>query len=604
MIISLEQILFERLHCELWQGGKEKFYPPEKRKSFWQVIIPGTYHSEGAAKLVQLYFKALEKELAAELSQHSITYWLYVYRKLAPKSIGFQKDAVTIYWTRAIFEAAVQKYGRFDECGGIAVSTDVDERKILNGILFDKSIPQELRDKGRRNLKESERTILLNFGLDELRQIYMIEGLAHEIWRTVAMMRIIGKGSPIIVEPDSEVIVRDGRSAGLDKLVSIFDERGSRYGVEVSATGTVFGSNVKDVSEGGVFLIPEYNVRAIPGKRFEKLLSNLNLEVGPDFNFNFVWPPFELKNFYQSHVAFSDGFEDKHGLPLEEFIAILGTLLLRVACSWTGNKDRLLGLWQRGYEQISSKDFIIGEIRKYISEIVKELRLTVEVDKIDVGRVVSFLELTDEKRNNIDLRTHGPHYVFLPFGRGRFCVDYAWIRRSLYNLFYGVELDVQNFKGHILETVVREEESPLPSKKCKGYDGSSKQIDASYGVGDTLVIGECKTKSKSFGFFRGDATAINHRNEFIRKVLAEVDEKARWLVGHPKGTNYDIQEFARIIPIVITPFVEYIPSLEDWYWLEDGLPRVLTPKELKEKLSDGTIARVSRITSNGFMIVK
>lgn len=601
LCVSLEQIYFWKLHLELW-GGKENFYPPEKRRSFWQVIIPGVYYSEGAAKLLQLYVEGLEKELAGELSKRSIAYWVYVYRRLGLGSIGPQKDGPTIYWTRAIFEAAVQKYGRLDQCGGIGISTEVDEQLILSGILFDASIPKRSRDTAKASLKKSEHVVLLSFGLDELRQIYRLEALAYEIWRTIAMMRIVGKEAPMIVDPDSEPMVRDGRSSTLEELVRIFDERGQRQGMGVSRTGTSFGAEEENFGEGGFFLIPQYNVGGVTGKELEQLLSNFNLEVGPDFNFNFVWCPFQLKNFYRCHVPFREGFKEKYDVSLEEVMAVLGALLERATCIWAGDGGRLVAYWQRGYEQISSMDFVVTELRGYISRAVSGLGLTVEPDKVDVSRVIRLLGLTDEKRANIDLVTHGPHYVFLPFGRDRFCIDYAWIGRLLYNLFYDVKCHDGNFKAQILEDVVQKEGAPLTNKPCKGDDGTFKQVDASYRAGDTLVIAECKAKARSFAFFRGDSTAINYRNQFIKDALEEVDGKAKWLVAHPKGTTHDICEFSRILPVVVTPFVEYIPSLDDWYWIEEGLTRILTAAELKEKLSDGTIERASQTTSNVFMI--
>jgi hypothetical protein len=173
-----------------------------------------------------------------------------------------------------------------------------------------------------------------------------------------------------------------------------------------------------------------------------------------------------------------------------------------------------------------------------------------------------------------------------------------------YNLFYEVKLDDQRFKGAILENLVQSKDSPLLRKKCNALDGSSKQIDTAFSISNTILIVECKAKGKSFGFFRGEANAINFRNEFIIDSLKSVDNKAKWLALNPLGKNYDIRTFKHIIPVVVTPFVEYIPSLNDWFWLGDRIPRVLTPRELKRRISDGTIKKVSKTTTNIFRIRK
>jgi hypothetical protein len=65
-------------------------------------------------------------------------------------------------------------------------------------------------------------------------------------------------------------------------------------------------------------------------------------------------------------------------------------------------------------------------------------------------------------------------------------------------------------------------------------------------------------------------------------------------VEHPKGTNYDITGFSDILPIVVTPFVEYIPSLKSYYWLSKELPRVMTPAELKKALENETFSAITR----------
>jgi hypothetical protein len=65
-----------------------------------------------------------------------------------------------------------------------------------------------------------------------------------------------------------------------------------------------------------------------------------------------------------------------------------------------------------------------------------------------------------------------------------------------------------------------------------------------------------------------------------------VEEKARWLAERPIGKNYNVTGFRRILPIAVTPFVEFIPGTESWFWLTQELPRVLTPWELQEALGN------------------
>jgi hypothetical protein len=78
----------------------------------------------------------------------------------------------------------------------------------------------------------------------------------------------------------------------------------------------------------------------------------------------------------------------------------------------------------------------------------------------------------------------------------------------------------------------------------------------------------------------------------------EVDDKAHWLTAHPRGRNYDLGKYQGIIPLGVSPFVEYIPSLNARYWLKDGLPRVLTPNELSDFLSSPVTSESAMALNN------
>jgi hypothetical protein len=169
-------------------------------------------------------------------------------------------------------------------------------------------------------------------------------------------------------------------------------------------------------------------------------------------------------------------------------------------------------------------------------------------------------------------------------------VDYAWIHRRLYDLFLGVSISDQNFKGLALETAVAEESSVLPQGRCKALDGTERQIDYAYSVEDHLVVVECKAVSRSIAYDRGDPEAILYRQKnVVDRALKEADEKAAWIVERPVGKNYDITRFRDVLPIAVSPFVEFIPSKSSRYWISNDVARVLTPEELREVLSNPSI---------------
>src|SRR5262249_45393480 len=126
---------------------------------------------------------------------------------------------------------------------------------------------------------------------------------------------------------------------------------------------------------------------------------------------------------------------------------------------------------------------------------------------------------------DIDVGYPGPHSVFLPCGQDYKFIDYAHLWRRLYHLFHQVTPSDQNFKGEALEIFTRGERSVLPSGELKAVDSTSRQIDAAFGIGELLVIAECRAVARSIAFDRGDPVALEKRRQVIETALNDIDEK-------------------------------------------------------------------------------
>lgn len=142
-----------------------------------------------------------------------------------------------------------------------------------------------------------------------------------------------------------------------------------------------------------------------------------------------------------------------------------------------------------------------------------------------------------------------------------------------------------------MEELVHAGESVLPDGPCRLPDGVEREVDAALAVGKTLILAECRAFGRSFGIERGDPASIEFRNNKIRKALADADEKASRLAAAPVGRNYDLSAFDRIVPVAVTPFAEFIPSLDQHYWLTADIPRVLTPPELDDAIKAGVFGK-------------
>jgi len=573
------------MHQNIKQSQEEIISPHPIRNLFWKLIPDGIYGTDKARELLNSYLVSVESELSKHIKQCSLAYCLHLYRRLSPGPIGRDKQPATIGLTRAILEAVFQKYASFSLCGKIAESESIPIDEVLGGLLMDEEYEPE-----RNIVAQGNQLVLANFTSIDLQHQYELERLAYEIWRTAAALRTIGKGAPLVVcgPPDS---FHDERSDDLDFLVINYDQR--YRSLSHTATGVEFSNSNTLKSIGGV-LLPLYNLGEVTAKDYEKLLQSMFKTKFPsEFTFNFVWFPFNLRDYRNAHLPFAIPFKEKYEISLDAVLAVIAAILLRVLLIWEKfGISAFTKFHQRAYEGPITYELLLDEINTFIPHACVLLEVEESsISKNDVLAAFRFWELNETKRDDIGLSYSGPHHLFLPIQSNKYFIDYAWIHRRLYDLFIGVQIPDQNFKGAALEKAVQEGPSMLPTRSCKAISGEQRQIDYAVARGEYLLIAECKVVGRSIGFDRGDPRSIIYRiDKVVNLSLSQVDEKASWLASNPVGTNYDISSYDYILPIGVSPFVEFIPSKDTRYWISDTIPRVLTVKEFKELITDkGTI---------------
>jgi hypothetical protein len=595
LVLEYYQLAFLSIVKELSVPGRYSPAPSAKRRSFWQLIPPGLYSPVKGQEFVHLYLRSLEDDLRTRTSQQSIAYWLHVFRRLAPTPIGRDTSPTTVLLTRAALEAAVQKWASFALCGRVAHSDRVPPSAILKGFLIATRDEQTLAF-----LRAQPQLVLTDFGAPEYLAALETEKLGYEVWRSMALLRILGKGAQLEVG-DAEELVHDNRSDELDTLVRHYDQRGGGLPT-ATATGTVFEHAFQERS-AGVVVLPHYNVEGITFAQlrplFQRFLGRPLGTPGGQGGPNFVWLPFNLRTFYEAHQPFSAAFRETHGVALESVLAVIGTICRELFLAWLEQPERhLLRLWQRAYDGPLRLAEYEETIRVNVPLALAALQLPFDPASLDVRAGVEFLTLREDRRQDIGISYSGPHYVFLPAGEERVFADYAYLWLRLYHLFHGVSVPDQNFKGDALERSVHRGESVLPTGELKGCDGTRRQVDAAFALDDILVIAECRAVTRSIAVDRGDLQALEKRKQVIEKALNDIDEKARWLASHREGTNYDVTPYRLILPVGITPFTEFISSLASRFWISDTLPRVLTPAELAAALDDGSMTAAAPASPN------
>lgn len=588
LFLDYSAIPLALIGLDLLKSGYDVGAPHPKRRAFWLVVPPGQYSSSEIRPLLGQYMRGLEIEMQSVIECECLVYWLHVYRRLFPGCIGADKKPTTAMLVRSTMDAALQKYAPIAPLGRVAMSTDVDPSAILGGLLMSGEF-RETRD----FVLASPMLVLTDFGTQQLRELYDLEKLAYEVWRTSAMLRITGKGAPVVVD-DSVHCVRDSRSDDLDDSVVLFDRRNERGAAAASShTATVYSDS--PMPEEAVVL-PHFNVGGFvfEGEVLRALEAAVGARLTMPFKPNFLWAPMNLRAYYRAHRPFAEAFRVRHGVSLESVLCIVAALSRRAfAARSIRGPSWAFQQMQRGYEGPRPKDYILEELRGFTGRGLHVLGLDpTETQSIDVEAGFAFWELTDSIRAAIDVQYAGPHSVFVPFGEAAYYIDYAWITRRLADLFFGLTLEDQNFKGDALEEIVRSGVQALPSTPCQAADGTSRQVDASYRLGRDLVIAECRACWRSVAFERGEPSALAYRAGKIDEAIEDVDEKARWFGCHRRGRNYDASWASRVVPVVVTPFVEYLPTWERRYWLAEASPRVMTPQELDELMAAGDSSRV------------
>ncbi len=486
---------------------------------------------------------------------------------------------MTIVYVRSIMGAAIQAYGQIRKCTKIEFSDKVPLEKVLGGILVDPIFEAE-----RRSLVGMPQIVLTEFSSVDLRRYYELEKIAYEIWRVSAHLRFIAKGGAIIVleYPSEEEQLGNDE---LESLISNYDNRLKlKDGMLVSSTGTVFYGTNSEITKFDYVLVPSINATKNTAKGNKEIFrDHFGIEFMNDVESNFYWSILEIGDYYKNHLPFADAFRNKHGVSLESVLMIIAIICIESNSAFTKSVDYFWRMMQRAYEGPYVRDQYLAKVKSWVDIGRKLLNISPDIE-LDLDAGFTFWELDESKRINIDLLFPGPHAIFIPFEEDRILIDYAWIAHRLYHLFYGIELSDQNFKGELLEISIRKRASYLPYVPLKSISKESRQIDASYSDGRTLIIIECKAIWHSIGFERGDMNAINYRIKKIDKAIDQIDDKAYWLKENQVGTNYDIRRHEKILPLVVTPFVEYIYSIRPKYWLNESIPRIMTPSELDDLL--------------------
>jgi hypothetical protein len=163
-----------------------------------------------------------------------------------------------------------------------------------------------------------------------------------------------------------------------------------------------------------------------------------------------------------------------------------------------------------------------------------------------------------------------------------FCAIFLILQSAMHFLGADETPKGKVFEDYVAEIMTKAGFQQWQKGELCAFDGSKREVDYSFINRNALFLCELKCINRSFAFEAGKTEAIKFRTDKLSSALDECDGKALWLSSRPQGKNYKLpQEVAAIVPVVVSPFPEYVWSRRDDYWLTEEIPRVCVPEELK-----------------------
>ncbi|MGA7678006.1 MAG: hypothetical protein WCA51_06505 [Dehalococcoidia bacterium] len=560
--------------------------------TFLSVLNPPcTFSNLESIDILLSLKKALEDRIADIISKHSIYYWIHLYRRLAPANTFRHESLVSVRLYRETMETAFVKYGRPEIGNDLVMGTNLDPQEVMSGEV--ERIDKEL---GIKAIHSYSGIFIKEFSMSHFLELLSLERLVSEYCHVIACLRRAYKGGNLIVENMEEYHVLNDNVT--ESLIQSVDKRNEKFGTTATDKGIPIGSPHYDYAKmGAICMLPIYNVERetledYPQDRFWNIKWSELLEPRNKMAPNFVFLPIDMYIYYLRHQFLGTVFVKEYGFSLECFVQC-AMALFYLTIYKSVESHGLVGseLMQRAYLAYTSLEKIANDIN---STILGMSKLFHDIPQIGAYRttiddIFSFLKrfvLDPAQRENVDLGTRSPRPLIIETWPGNYLVDYAAILSILFSAvsFEFAELGGKGliFEDYVIEKLTNNGFKLWEHQKIlKARDGTQKEIDISFLLGTAMFICECRSISMSRAYERGEKDALKFRRAKFESALKDCDTLAGWLSRHRLGTNFEVpQDISIIIPIAVSPFVEYIWSADEALWLTREIPRVCTPDEL------------------------
>jgi len=544
---------------------------------------------------------SIEFEFERTLSEHSVFYWLHIYRRIAPhlaRELGNNTDEQTVVAVRNYLEQAIYKYGRLSENHDYSLSSDVEFEDILGGLLesrIKKTLNKKQADYYKSLIQESKQWVLTSFDESSIFDIYYLEGIAYQYWYILAKMRAIGKG--IDAQIDKQGYINENRTTEQEFLIKSFDyrnlENSPSFGMTTNV-GTFVKSDLGSIEN--IILCALIN----SGRR---KLSDLGIKAElSDYSPNFIPFFINIDLFYKSHKYLEKKFKKKFGFGILELCQFVSALSYSGLSSVPdelfnikGSKNKawlaLYSNFQRGYKlyNLSPQELKL-KINSCFS-LLNNSGIFIESDlENQIDDILDFVTLEESTQSNMGIWSNGPKPILIK-SNDHYILDYSSIYYLFKNLFFGLKsYDSKNTKGFEFENQLGElarnngfdvilESSEIKTKYQK------REVDVGIRMDNKLYLFECKCFERPLNFDKGEPRTINYRIEELEKKLEQADTLREFVLDNRKGNNFDFSWATEVHSFVVSSYTEWVWSESEQLWAKDReLPRILSVYEVIELL--------------------
>lgn len=529
---------------------------------------------EDGNSFLESYMEFIEgkmKEVISKYTCHELLFWT---RRIAPMNV-YNRTDLTVLLYREALNNAITKYGDLksnfclDDLGKTVLPIYLKSYKVGNQ--------------------------LTNQICKVIADSYYLEDLASLYIYITQRYRIINKGGRLAEDSVWGFDVR-GYDDDLRFLIDLYDER-TQYNNLLAATGTFIPRKASMKSQ---YLLLGYrnNVNCT----LELSIPLGNKKEASKLKSNYIPVPIEFNDYVEYVLLFEEEIIKYYEFSPKVFISFVSALSMINLSNMEGNVNYQYQLFQRAYTFCFSLDEFFEEIIHLAKELYKAKYGDIPESFSNQSHLVFKLLTSDNTPpRDIELWTGGPRKVIYPTEKNEGIIDYSGLSFVLSTFMFPISrLDGEagNKRSHhferktidFIKNDVDKSHFWIGQREIFNLSKTkSKEIDASFYIDNILFIVECKSVNVSFGFEMGGKKALDYRKNKNIDALNQVEQKVQFLIENKDNLNIPLPETVEyIIPVVVSPFAEYIWERDKELFISEELPRILTIEELAKisKLSD------------------